>query len=206
MRRDFCLFLIQSGMPLLLIGYCAPTAMAHRLRASYQVLPGCRILVRGTFDHGGGHPLHGHVVAKSSSGEIIDQSSLRSHGTTVLSFRKLQSIWITITDTTGHRAEARASVEDLRGTYQNALSGTVALCLSPQTTPLVRMALLSHFPGAPEEAPLPGAKEEESGSLLKNILIGIGFLLALASFLMCLRNARELERLRKAIEGKEGSD
>src|SRR5262249_47731665 len=48
-------------------------------------------------------------------------------------------------------------------------------------------------------APVPLA-ERDSGSTVKDVLVGVGFLLALAAFVLSLRNARKLRALERPSE------
>ncbi len=55
--------------------------------------------------------------------------------------------------------------------------------------------------GGPAPRTLVGSREQDSSAWVKDVLVGVGFLLALAAFVLGVRNARTLRRLEKSEQG-----
>lgn len=153
-------------------------ASAHRLNAEYRVLPEKKVQVEAWFDITGDAPVGATVRVLGANKQVVAEGKVDEKGTFIFSFDRAEPLTVLISAGLGHGKEL--------------------------TIPAAELARA----GA-EQAPPPGP-ENPSGSSpdqsrlghqepwpVKDVLLGVGFLLAAGAFVLSLRNARELRRLRE---------
>jgi nickel transport protein len=144
-------------------------APAHRLDAQAFLLPNRQIQVESWFSTGD--------VAKGAKVQVFDsheqlvtEGQLNEQGIFVFPAGKAERLKVVISAGAGHRKELTIWVE-----------------------PEARSVAAEKD----EPAPVPLA-ERDAGASVKDILVGVGFLLAVAAFVLSLRNARRLNALERA--------
>jgi hypothetical protein len=145
-------------------------AQAHRLEAEYRVLPGRKVQVEAWFETG--DPPYGakvRVYRADGSPLFPDAGQLDRDGAYVFPYEKAERLKVVISAGEGHRKQLIISAAELS---------------PPGAAP----------PGnqPPEEVPTRGHAHEFP---VKDLLLGITFLLALGAFVLSLRNARRLRDL-----------
>ncbi len=178
-------------------------SFAHRLRVKTKVSP-TGIHIQAQFDLGGGAPLSGRVVAYQYDQEI-HRGKLDSQGESSFSFRHPAPIRIVVTDATGHRAVVQIPTRHLRAGHTQQLASALTLCASMETSALTRSMMLMWVTPPLAHVPDPPPSDPEKPSNIRNILVGVGFLLALAAFFISLRNAKEIEKLKRDAKDSEDS-
>jgi hypothetical protein len=161
----------------LLLTLAASAARAHRLNAEFRVLPGKQVRVESWFETGDS-PKGAQVRVLGEDGEPIIQGGLSSQGLFLFAYDEAQPLRVVI-DAGDHRKELAIAAADLA-----AGSGG--------DTPA----------GRATDAAL---ARRESDVTAKDILMGVAFLLALAAFVLGLRNARQLRDLTRPKGGPPGS-
>jgi cobalt/nickel transport system permease protein len=159
--------------------WTAAPAQAHRLDADYRVRPDGKVQVESWFDVGGKAPAGAKVQVFRLDGVLLSEGALDEQGIFVFAPKEVENLKVVVSAGAGHRAEFVVSREKLR---QSATEDPVKPVggLSPVPTPLIDRSY--QFP-------------------YKETLSGIGFLLALAAFVMSLRNMQHLRELKNAQEG-----
>jgi cobalt/nickel transport system permease protein len=159
--------------------WTAAPAQAHRLDADYRVRPDGKVQVESWFDVGGKAPAGAKVQVFRLDGVLLSEGALDEQGIFVFAPKEVENLKVVVSAGAGHRAEFVVSREKLR---QSATEDPVKPVggLSPVPTPLIDRSY--QFP-------------------YKETLSGIGFLLALAAFVMSLRNMQYLRELKRAQEG-----
>jgi nickel transport protein len=156
----------------------AAGAYAHRLEAEYRVLPDHKVQVESWFDLGGDSPRGARVQVLRADGSLLTEGKLDSQGVYVFSYGDAEPLKVVVSAGAGHRKELEIPAKDL------APDGTAA-------------------PAAPGSAPppaSPGPRADRSARVsVKDVLIGVGFLLAVAAFALSLRNARQLRELKQPL-------
>jgi nickel transport protein len=166
--------------PALVLGLLAPLlaarpALAHRLEAECHVLPDHKVQVEAWFDLGG-VPKGARVQVLRADGRVLTEGQLDGQGLFIFPYAEAEPLKVVVSAGLGHRKEVEVPAEDL----QQASPGQPPPELAPQkATPSV---------------PLSDRTPKVS---VKDVLIGVGFLLALAGFVLSLRNARHLRELRR---------
>jgi nickel transport protein len=151
-------------------------ALAHRLEAECHVLPDRKVQVEAWFDLGG-VPKGAQVQVFRAGGQVLTEGQLDRQGLFVFSYAEAEPLKVVVNAGAGHRKEVEVSAEELQqGSPGQPSPGTVA----DKPTPPVPLS--DHTPKVS----------------IKDVLIGVGFLLALAAFVLSLRNARQLRKLRQA--------
>ena len=158
---------------LLVPGY----ACAHRLDADVLVLPGRRLQVESWFSDG--YAAKGaKVQVFGGHDELLGEGRLNDQGVFVLAFGETTPVRVIVSAGAGHRKEVTISAS----AFARAVAG--------QTT--------QSDPAAPSnpapQSAIPVA-ERASGFPIKDLMIGIGFVLAIAAFVLSLRNAQKLRTL-----------
>jgi nickel transport protein len=159
------------------------TADAHRLEADYRVLPERRVQVESWFDQGG-VPRGAKVQVYRPDGGVLAEGVLNDEGLFVFSYSQVEPLKVVIAAGAGHR----------KAIY--ILQADLARGLQPDTA----------LPVSPSEAEQPSAHlvplvDRSSRIEVKDVLVGIGFVLALAAFVLSVRNARRLRLLESVNAG-----
>jgi nickel transport protein len=152
-------------------------AAAHRLDAEVLVLPGRQLQVEGWFSDG--YPARGaEVEVFGQQSELLTEGRLNDQGVVVLPLGETTPVRVVISAGAGHRKEVTISVI----AFARAVAeGTTQ---SGPPTPS-REASFTAIPVADRDSRFP----------IKDVMVGIGFVLALAAFVLSLRNAHKLRKL-----------
>jgi nickel transport protein len=151
-------------------------ALAHRLEAECHVLPDRKVQVEAWFDLGG-IPKGAEVRVLRADGQVLTEGRTDNQGLFIFPYADAEPLKVVVATGDGHRKEVEVSAEEL----QQGSPGPPS-------------------PGAAAEKPAPPVplSDRTPKVSIKDVLIGIGFLLALAAFVLSLRNARQLRELRRA--------
>src|SRR5262245_55180015 len=163
-------------LALLVLLLAADEASAHRLEADYVVLPGRKVQVESWFDITGDVPKGARVQVFRAEKELLTEGQLDENGVFVFAYEKAEPLRVVVT-AVGHGKELRIP--------ETALANAAA------PNPAADAEEGPHSP-----VPL---VNRSSSFTIKDVLIGIGFLLALAAFVLSLRNARRLRELQRAM-------
>jgi hypothetical protein len=155
----------------------AGEARAHRLDAACRILPRRMVRVESWFDNGD-LPKTGQVEVFSDSGELLIKGRLSSQGLFLFDAPERGGLRVTIDAGEGHGKELAIRSEEL-------------MVAAPAESPAPAPA----GPAVPSNDP-PPVKHEESFPL-KDVIAGIGLLVAVAAFAMSLRNARSIRDLKR---------
>jgi hypothetical protein len=156
-------------------------ARAHRLEAEYHVLPGHKVSVESWFDLTGDSPVGASVVVYKTGGDVLTSGELDKEGLFVFAYAHSEPLRIVVSAGAGHRKELLISAAEL--------PGKDAVPSSPAAT-------------APN-GPLPRA-DRSSRVDVKDVLLGLGLLLAVAAFALALGNARKLRALDRKLQDRDG--
>jgi len=154
------------------------TAQAHRLNGQAFLLPNKQIQIEGWFSTGEAAK-GAKVEVRNAAQQLISSGHLNGDGVYVFSFTAPEPFTVDIAAGGGHRAQLSITADQLAA----ADSGTSTRTQESSDGSPSRsspIAIGSHDPDLP----------------IKDILIGAGFLLALAAFILSLRNARKLRNLK----------
>lgn len=154
-------------LALVCLGSVASPAQAHRLLAEYGVLPSGQVQVESWFDITGDSPQGATVQVFGTNGELVTEGHLDDKGRFVFTPPAAETLRIVVNGGPGHRAELKVTADTLR----SPVSATPATA-----------------PGAPVAAP---TANREARFSPKDVLLGVTFLLALAAFVLSVRNARQ---------------
>jgi hypothetical protein len=143
----------------------AGRAQAHRLNAEAILLPNQKIQIESWFSTGQAAK-GAKVEVFEPSGQLLTKGLLDEQGIFVFSYGVAQTFKVVISASPEHRKELTIPEADLaaRGPRQN---------FSAKPIPLA---------------------ERSSGISVKDVILGVAFLLALSSFWLSLRNARKLRQ------------
>lgn len=150
-------------------------ARAHRLEAEYRVLPGNKVQVESWFDLTGDSPKGAQVRVYRADGQLLTDGKLDEQGLFVFSYQEPESLRVVVSAGAGHQKELMIPARAL------GADGTAA---APKEAP--------GMSNPPEPFADRGARVS-----VKDVLAGVGFLLALAAFVLSVRNARDLRRLQR---------
>ncbi len=150
-------------------------ASAHRLNADYRVLPDRRVQIQSWFP-GGYPPQNATAKVLRPDGTVLAEGDLDAKGLYVFSYTLAENLHVVIRAGHDHGKEF---------TIPGSALTTAGKTAAPATP-----ADEGHTPFAMTEESLP----------VKEFLIGVGFLLAAAAFVLSLRNARQLRLLRQALQ------
>jgi cobalt/nickel transport system permease protein len=151
---------------LALFGLAGP-AQAHRLEGEYKILPEQKVHIEAWFDLTGESPSHATVEVFRENGEVLTRGTLDKDGVFIFPFSQAESLLVVISAGAGHRKELRIPAADLARS-RSGPSGT-----PQELSPADRSSRIS----------------------IKDILMGLGFVLALAAFIFSWRNFRRLKEL-----------
>jgi hypothetical protein len=154
-------------------------ARAHRLQAEYRVLPGRTVQVEGWFDLTRDSPKGAEVRVLRADGTLLTEGRLNDDGVFAFTFDRAEPLKVVVSAGQGHRKELSIPAEQLAGSAGADPGPALA------TAPAAARPFADRSPGVS----------------LKDVLIGVGFLLALGAFVLSVRNARQLRRLRLGSEG-----
>jgi hypothetical protein len=148
-------------------------AHAHRLVIECRILPDRKVQVEGWYNSPANlHPAaQAKVVVRRNDGSTLVEGELDSRGYFTFAPEQAEALTVIVSQT-GHREELIIPGEKLAAAPERAPSPT-----DPPAAPMT-------------VTPVHPVREE-----LKELLIGVGFVLALAAFVLSLRNARALKRL-----------
>jgi hypothetical protein len=199
----------RSGIVIALILATASQARAHKLHVDYRAEGGGRVRVESWYDTGDS-PTHGKVTVHKSDGALLAEGVLDTAGFFVFRVTAAEDLQVVVNDGAGHRAEVKVPAKALSASLLSPEVGTATACLTPPTPPALPLAVvvvaLAHThpdektPRSSEDATPATAERAGSGKPdavpVRDLLTGVGFLLALAAFLMSVRNARTLRELK----------
>jgi hypothetical protein len=144
-------------------------AQAHRLDAAPRFLPRRMVRVETWFDNGD-IPKTGQVEVTSDSGELLVKGRLSSQGLFLFDAPEGQGLHVKIDAGQGHGKELAIKPEE------------VIAAAAPESTAPVATA--------------PAPSDHEQPFPIKDVLTGIGLIVAVAALVMSLRNARRLRELK----------
>jgi hypothetical protein len=173
--RIACLSLMAS------LGLTA-RAHAHRLIVECHVQPAGRVQVESWFDLTGRAPKGATVQVLRTNGSLVTEGKLDDHGIFLFTASEAAPLKIVVMAGPDHRAEETIAAESLARSLRKGSAGAGI----PAN-------------GSDPPAPLPLSDRSPRVSA-KDILLGIGFLLALAAFVLSVRNARRLRELSQVRE------
>jgi len=167
-------------------------AQAHRLEADYRVLPGHKIAVETWFDLTGESPVGARVsVYHQAGGAVLAEGNLDDKGLFVFSYSQSEPLRIVVAAAGGHRKELEIPAAELT-------VGSAGVTEARRDTP----SSPSSQDG--DEASKPFADRSTKVSV-KDVLLGLAFLLAVAALGLALGNARQLRELRREINASRPS-
>jgi hypothetical protein len=170
---------MMAALAVLSVLVPAGTARAHRLDAQAFVLKDRKVQVEAWFPSG--VPARGaRVQVLRAGGELLTQGKTNEEGIFRFTFDEPEPLRIVISDGAGHRKELSLSSQDLaRPISPKAPGGTAG---STQEEDAGKPVILAN---------------RNSGVPVKDVIVGVGFLLAVAAFFLSLRNARRLREITK---------
>jgi nickel transport protein len=171
-RQHFLSPPVLLATVLLLTG--TESARAHRLEAEYTVLPGKRVQIESWFETGQSAK-SAKVQVFRANGELLTEGRLDAKGIFVFSFTEAESLKVVVNAGLGHSCELHIPAAQLA--RSTAADGRTA-------------------PSPEAEGAVPRA-DRGSRDTFKDVLIGVGFLLAVAAFALSVRNARRLRELER---------
>jgi nickel transport protein len=145
----------------------ANPVQAHRLEGDYRILPQQKVRIEAWFDLTGESPLGATVEVLRENGEALAKGTVDKDGVFVFPFVKAEPLRVVISAGAGHRKELRIHHADL------------ARALVGSTDP-------------PQEL---SPADRSTQISIKDVVMGLGFVLALAAFLLSFRNFRRLRAL-----------
>ena len=153
-------------------------AQAHRLNAQAFLLPNKQVQIEAWFSTG--EAAKGAIVeVRNAAQQLVSSGQLNGDGIYVFSFTAPETLVVSVAAGGGHRAQLSITADQLAAANSGASTGTPDASGGPprRSDPI---AIGAHDPAMP----------------IKDILIGAGFLLALAAFVLSLRNAKKLRDLK----------
>ncbi len=169
-----------TALALALFLFGAGEVRAHRLDAQAFFLPDQKkVRIESWFDSG--QIAHGaKVQVFREDGQLLAEGIMDQEGRFVFSITTAEPLHIVVNAGGGHRKELDITAADLQGPAPR--EGTAG---DPKVTPSDHAA-----------APIAVAGSR-SGERIKDLLIGVTFLLALGAFLLSWRNAQRLRELKR---------
>jgi hypothetical protein len=159
-----------------LAGLAAPgTARAHRLEADYRVLPDGRVEVESWFDLTGDSP-QGATVQVFRGADVVTEGKLNDKGLFSFKAARSEPLRVVVSAGAGHRKELVIPMQE------------TARAETPGPTPMMESR------GSQTEGTF---ADRNSRVSIKDVVTGIGFLLAASAFVLSLRNARALREMRR---------
>jgi nickel transport protein len=162
-------------------------ARAHRLEVEATVLPGQqKVRIESWFDLSGDSAMGAKVEVFRPDGRLLTQGRLNDQGIFAFAFEKLEPLRVIVSAGAGHRKELTIPEVDLK-------AGLAAGTTEP-----------SHSALTGTSDPSPHA-DRSSRVSPKDVLAGVGFLLALAAFVLSVRNARQLREPNQRAKEPRGT-
>jgi nickel transport protein len=155
------------------------TAQAHRLEADYRVLPDQRVQIESWFDQGG-IPQGARVVIYRPDNQIVAEGALNADGIFAFTYTQAEPLKVVVEAGGGHRKEFYILRDDLA-----------------KGLPVAPMATTAAEKPEGFDAPLMPLVDRSSRISIKDILLGIGFVLAVAAFVLSIRNGQRLRNLER---------
>jgi cobalt/nickel transport system permease protein len=143
---------------------------AHKLSASWRVLPDQRVQVQSYFPTGV-PPRDAAVKVTRPDGSVLAEGNLDDKGLFVFRYAQVEDLTVEVLAAAG-TIDEHTAILTIPGKY-----------LTSTATPVT---------------------EESWLTTLKEFMIGIGFLLAAAAFVLSLRNYRQLQALRRTLPPPDG--
>jgi ABC-type Co2+ transport system permease subunit len=140
-------------------------AHAHRLKSGYKVTGPNTVQVESWFDTGGS-PKSAAVQVLRLGGELLIEGKMDVNGIFIFRFEDAETLKVVVAAGDGHRSEIEIPATALKMTPRSE-AGESRPATNPQ--PLV---------------------EKDSAFPIRDVLLGVTFLLALSAFVLALRNAR----------------
>jgi hypothetical protein len=169
------------SLSLLILATGGSKAAAHHLVVDYRVLPGLQVQIESWFDLSGEPPRGARVDVFRPGQELLTSGHLNDDGVFVFSFARTEPLRVVVSAGAGHRKELTIPESALARSVSMAAPESAA---STQSEP-------------PSPAPLPLA-DRSSRISIKDVLVGVGFVLAVAAFGLSWRNARKLRHLQQS--------
>jgi hypothetical protein len=148
--------------------------------ADHRVLPDRRVQIESWFDLTGDSPKGAHVRVFRPDQSLLTEGKLDENGIFIFRYDRVEPLKVVVSAGDGHRAELTIPASKLE-------QGTTNTVPDPSGE---RTAEETPFTAAPFADRSPRLS-------IKDVLIGLGFLLGLAAFLISLRNARLLRELQR---------
>jgi hypothetical protein len=160
------------------LAWCGP-AWAHDLKADYRVLPDKKVWVESWFETD--EPAVEAVVevVRARDGASVLKGKTDDKGVCVFGYAEPEELRVRIFAGGGHAATLTIPAARLR---------------QPDAGGVIRRDGKSA--AEPASGRLPGIdRSVRAGDVLKDVLVGVGFFLALAAFVISLRNAQQIKRM-----------
>jgi ABC-type Co2+ transport system permease subunit len=158
-------------LALLTAALTAGPVRAHRLRGDFTVLPGGKVRIESWFDITEESPAGAPVEVLGPNNRVVAAGKTDDHGVFVFEYQKAEPLRVVVSAGAGHRCEIDIPADKLSSAAK------------PAEAP---------DPGAPHAGQTRSFADRRSDVSGKDVLLGITFLLALAAFVLSLRNARKL--------------
>ncbi len=161
-----------------LAGLVAPgTAQAHRLEAECRVLPDGKVQVESWFDLTGDSPHGATVQVFRPGGQLVTEGKLDEKGLFTFDCGKAESLRVVVSAGAGHRKELIIPKGELERSGGR-----------PAFVPA------ADLPSASTGVPFADRTPRVTS---KDVLTGVGFLMALAAFVLGIRNAKAIREMRR---------
>ena len=147
----------------------ANDARAHRLNAEYRLLPGKRVQIESWFDSTGESPKGAAVQVFRSDGQLLIEGNLNDRGTFTFPHEDAGPLRVVVSAGQGHRKEF--------------------------TIPASEFAAASSDTPTPTQGTNAPLADRTSQVSVRDVLIGVGFLMAVAALALSIRNARRLDHV-----------
>lgn len=164
-------------LSLMLLLHFTGMAQAHRLMAEFHVLRDQRIQIESWFDITGESPQNASVQVFGSNGGLLHEGKLDAKGVFVFELKKREPCSVIVAAGAGHSKELQIGLADLE--------------ISPSRASEVAQ------PTVDDQDEIRPLSDRSSRVSMKDALVGIGFVLALAAFVLSIRNARAIRELRR---------
>lgn len=173
----------------------AAAAYGHEAHVKSVVLPQGRVQIEAWFS--AEEPLAGAAVrVRLANGEVLHTGKLDARGVYRFTAERAEELRIDVQDRLGHRAECYVNREDLLESFLPRLTRqALAALASPEPWPALVVAGL---PTPTSEADADVADDaspridRHQPFPWRDVFTGIGFLLALAAFVLSVQNAKKL--------------
>lgn len=154
---------------------------AHRLDAQAIFLPDQKkVQIESWFDNG--QLARGaRVQVFREDGRLLTEGVLDQEARFVFAVPKAEPLRVVVNAGGGHRKELDIAAEELQPSLPNEAAP------SKEAAP----------PKSERPAPVMLGERHDGGQRVKDLVIGVGFLLALAAFVLSVRNARQLRALKR---------